>query len=423
MRSLVLLASLLACGKSEPEQAKTAEAPRDARGIDASTLVERKCESIARRAIISTTPVTVTVDDSDGDGLSNHEEDRLCTNKTNVDTDGDGLWDSWEVHIVNGLDLAHYQASPRRRDVFVYMNYAKRLAPTEETQDAIRHAMASAPVQNVDPELHGIGLHLVDGGALADHESTVFKSLDRFYAIKSKRFPAEWAPIAHYMIWGESFCGSYDSGLSLWGAKDGVDFIVTLGVLNGGKPAEQIGTFIHELGHNLGLIHQGPTNQQPNHISVMNYDFQMSGIHDGSEPHYWYQRGSTIDLEENSLDESAGIGSSSALKGYQVVWRHHGNVQEATAGAAINWTVDGGIETGVRNDLDGNSKWTKLRGVSDEWERLKFASANIIGSSDDIKTLKARRGTASCAQPKSLLDELDTLTAAKLQDRIKALRK
>jgi hypothetical protein len=54
----------------------------------------------------------------------------------------------------------------------------------------------------------------------------------------------------------------------------------------------QAGTFMHELGHNLGLLHGGPAfvngvpadplqvplNFKPNYISVMNYDFQTRGI-------------------------------------------------------------------------------------------------------------------------------------------------
>ena len=44
-----------------------------------------------------------------------------------------------------------------------------------------------------------------------------------------------------------------------------------------GSRSEQAGTFMHELGHNLGLRHGGGdnTNCKPHHLSVMNYAYQF----------------------------------------------------------------------------------------------------------------------------------------------------
>ena len=71
--------------------------------------------------------------------------------------------------------------------------------------------------------------------------------------------------------------------------KTASDFIVSLGATeNGvGNVLEQAGTFMHELGHNLGLSHGGcvatplrceENTYKPNHLSVMNYFFQMRGL-------------------------------------------------------------------------------------------------------------------------------------------------
>ena len=42
----------------------------------------------------------------------------------------------------------------------------------------------------------------------------------------------------------------------------------------------QAGTFIHELGHNLGLMHGGGDHisYKPNHLSLMSYAYQTDGI-------------------------------------------------------------------------------------------------------------------------------------------------
>ena len=65
------------------------------------------------------------------------------------------------------------------------------------------------------------------------------------------------------------------------------DFLVTLGGAgwfnkpNAGQyKYTQVGTFVHELGHNLGLKHGGTdhTQYKPNLLSLMNYAFQTDGI-------------------------------------------------------------------------------------------------------------------------------------------------
>ena len=76
--------------------------------------------------------------------------------------------------------------------------------------------------------------------------------------------------------------------------------------------AEQKGTLMHELGHNLGLLHGGNNdiNCKPNYLSVMNWAFQF--------PTYAinpldYSKNAWLGLDENDLSEPAGIGTA----GYQ----------------------------------------------------------------------------------------------------------
>src|SRR6185295_10405450 len=83
------------------------------------------------------------------------------------------------------------------------------------------------------------------------------------------------------------------------------------GACNASVPATcwaqlQARTFMHELGHSLGLQHGGldEVNYKPNHFSVMNYMYQ---VYRNKNPiPLDYGRVATT-LDETSLDETVGI--------------------------------------------------------------------------------------------------------------------
>lgn len=85
------------------------------------------------------------------------------------------------------------------------------------------------------------------------------------------------AAVFHYALLTNMI--SEDPGSSGLGEEYGNDMMVTLGA-QGFSPstADQEGTFMHELGHNLGLYHGGTAtdpNCKPNYLSVMNYLYQL----------------------------------------------------------------------------------------------------------------------------------------------------
>ena len=84
-----------------------------------------------------------------------------------------------------------------------------------------------------------------------------------------------------------------------------------------GNISEQGGTFMHEMGHTLGLGHGGfdVTNNKPNYLSVMNYSFQdcdvpaSPGLLPGGCDYSRLVSGLLLPpLDEIDLDECVGIG-------------------------------------------------------------------------------------------------------------------
>ena len=101
----------------------------------------------------------------------------------------------------------------------------------------------------------------------------------------SKNILAAKTRVFHYSIFGHSpypdntTTPLWEDTISGYGEMPGNDFMVTLGEWDF-TADEQEGTFMHELGHNLGLDHSGgdSMNYKPNYLSVMNYTFQMTNI-------------------------------------------------------------------------------------------------------------------------------------------------
>ena len=344
------------------------------------------------------------------------------------DADLDGLYDSWEMTGIDSnhdgtIDLTLPGASPLHKDLFVEVDAMLGRAPLQETLDRVVTAFAQAPnIYNPD----GVGgVHLV---ALLD-ETTITPApwtvLDEhgwptgFDAIKQnqstdviggfgtlkERMDANWANIREakrqayrYCTFGDRFGTDSTSGIS---ELPGNDFLVTLGAwtLPGGTPAQQAGTFMHELGHTLGLHHGGSdnVNYKPNYYSVMNYAWQVP--HAGYSS-YWkldYSDETMPTLDENNLDESKGIGGEAGKLvpigpplarsdiGYRVVSQtgpvDWSNLPDVPGGDDQNGDSDPLNDTGVVADInhiyasDHASPGQVLTGHED-WSTLIYSFRN-----------------------------------------------
>jgi len=192
----------------------------------------------------------------------------------------------------------------------------------------------------------------------------------------------------HYIPWLHSFG---DCGPSGQGELPGNDAVVSLGcdffgvnedsgvfaysdgirTATVGNENQQAGTFLHELGHNIGLNHGGPQkllvgdngfaagtspsdtaiNCKPNYISVMSYTRQIPGFLTAAEWDLDLSSGTQSSLIESSLDESVGLSGIAAT----IVWAVPGGTPSFLTGPSgpINW--DGDVnpsEVGISADIN-----------------------------------------------------------------------
>lgn len=277
-----------------------------------------------------------------------------------ADTDGDGIYDVWETSGVDidndgipelpadelGVDFAGNPITldPNRKDVLVELDWFDCAAagsdcapfdthshdPRAGVLAAARDVFDAAPVSNPNGAADGIALW-VQRDEAAPHQENCDLNDGCFDAVKAQWFGtaaeradpdriAAKAMISRYSLWnhdkepGNTSSGEADGSAGVAGD----DFVVSLGSWSGnrGTQGDQIGTFIHELGHTLALGHGGgqDTNCKPNYLSVMNYIFQTAGLQPtgpGASP--FYDLSATAlpatagELVEDALNEPIGI--------------------------------------------------------------------------------------------------------------------
>lgn len=318
-----------------------------------------------------------------------------------ADSDGDGLSDSVEASL---------GSNPRHKDIFVYFNSfnykGKNMAPREGFSTIVKAVFSNAPVNNPDGK-PGIDLHLEMGPSI--RSNVIIATWDQFDEFKNQYFPASKRTTHHYCLFvGQINTGGNitRSGISRNGTnfrQGASDFMVALGDpawWNSPSVADfkwtQAGTFVHELGHNLGLMHGGTDQMtyKPNYLSIMNYAFQTDGIPitvPGQGRFYLFDYSSfaSPNLNENNLNENAGLGHNLIHKGttYGTRWwvTYSGRVGKETFDATSNvdWNYDGRLQSGERFNLTlGNdTSYTTLPGGGNDWNRLYFRGGDIGHSS------------------------------------------
>lgn len=298
------------------------------------------------------------------------------------DTDGDGLSDKIETegYDANGdgkpeVDYKKMGADPKHKDLFIEMDYMPGELASEEELDRIVGTFKTLKVDNPDGK-EGINLHLdagnarsskynLGGGNQIQHQAlnTDLGDNGSFATIRKKNFDVNRKNSGFdYMIWGDyqvdQTGNRNSSGLGFVGAPG---FMVTVGKSywndsKGNMSDIRVGTFIHELGHNLGLQHGGAddVNGKPQYYSIMNYRYQLNGVPkaDGSK-YFGYLQEDMPTLDEQHLDERAGFGEKA--NGYVYTYKdHYGKDVSVPADKPIDFNRNGKIDsTPVAVDLNG----------------------------------------------------------------------
>jgi hypothetical protein len=319
--------------------------------------------------------------DSDGDRLPNVVEtnsghfvnavEDTGTNPNVADTDADGIKDGDEVLTTNaGLQLWALGANPVHKNLFLEFDWfddsndgcgAHSHRPTSAQVAAVQTAFRNAPVSNPDGvngvQLiadYGQGGPYTGGNFISDSDGVIAGGVNDadFNADKTANFAANRKGFFHYVL----LTHRYDTTSASSGQAEinGNDLVVSL-QCSVTSTAAVANTIMHELGHNLGLRHGGDEdkNYKPDYNSVMNYRFQFPGIDSSCDALgdgvLNYSIGSRINLDENNLNEAAGV----------------------CGNAAIDWNGNLFITGGVSQDLNGDGVKDVLHDWND-WGHLSF---------------------------------------------------
>ncbi|HEU4855292.1 MAG TPA: hypothetical protein VFS89_08415 [Nitrosospira sp.] len=370
-----------------------------------------------------------------------------CVTAETLDSDGDGLYDQWELSGIDvdgdgnadinlqalGLDYSGrmMKADPNHKDIFVEVDYfdctiagsdcsvgdTHTHLPMNAALDLIRQSFANASLTNPDGN-SGINLWVaVDEGL--PHQANCDLDTNCFDPIKTASFGtstermnantiAAKKLVFHYNLWVHDLssdligtsgraegCGRIGNP-----ERGGNDFIVSLGRYTDrmGTPEDQAGTFMHELGHNLGLCHGGgdSKNCKPNYLSTMSYTWQFTGLQPSGI--FDYSRNTLPTLKENNLNENLGIQDGSFITFYGPP-DMSGNWNLGQGTGPIDWDLDGDPTDNPAVPSDINNLGIKgcraspndtLEGF-DDWANLQFNFRDSGSFADGIHPPEVER--------------------------------
>lgn len=251
-----------------------------------------------------------------------------------------------------------------------------------------------------------------------------------FYTLLSSNFvPTGRLPVFHYAVAGAWMSQdtrpmpAVDDNTSGLAPGNKLGFMVTLGGWADGvnDQGEQTGTFMHELGHVLGLDHSGgegggdPVNWKPNYPSIMNYAYQTRGVFRSGTPVFDYSRDNTLDVDETMLTESGGINLGSNPSGYGTSYsclttdaagNTTRNVFTQAALSPVDWSCDTTTPNGGTGfDANGSGGQGVNKGSTSDWSRLLFKTGGVGKGANAKDTVTIPSSGLSASGPELTVEQ------------------
>jgi hypothetical protein len=407
--------------------------------------------------------------DSDGDGLLDCWESltRWADGLPGIDYDNDGIRDlilGWDKDGDGTIEPSE-RADPNIKDIFVEFDAMAQHTPPVAELNLVIAAFAGAPVDVPD----GIRLHIrlddlniphVNDTAMPTCTPLPAAGHANFNTLKAQWFgtaserPAQGDSAATLLQKEKARLAkelAYKYGIGVHNLTrpagktspsgcaelPGNDFLVASGSFgvsppthkNGNTPGFWSGTFMHELGHLLGLGHggaPGPTrnvNCKPNLLSVMSYPLQTQVVVPDRPLDYSRQE---LTVSEPALIEALGIGGLGLLPpGTRTVIggigpAFTGRIVDATG--AMNFDADGNPaeNQGVPVDVNRIGTVSGCDGLgadglalgalpgSNEWANLQYNHRAAVDFADGFSSSAGETGgEVDEAQLKELADLAD----------------
>jgi hypothetical protein len=341
----------------------------------------------------------------------------FLVNTTEMDTrvlfdgDVDGVPDTWEsaggadLNFDGVFDVLFPNAMPGRRDVYVEIDNVAGKAPRQAALNLVRASFAMRGLAlHIDdgtrPDLFGAG----QGGQILSLPNGMDDFNDPRY-LAAKSFDPARLGLYRYGVYIDRVPGGFlwlcSMGLGeLWGDE----FFLARGC-NMDSVRFEAGTFMHELGHTLGLHHGGPAftgpscpfecatsasvNHKPNYFSVMNYLFQ-TGIPRAGGFALDYATTRVPTLDERHLDEVVGVQAAPGLTDetaycayvfFTTANNTYCNWGHVPTNVPVNWDAFAPgfagipLNSDVAWDLNGREPLGLLTAFSD-WDNLRVRMSN-----------------------------------------------